>query len=94
MPSNPFQRALQTNPTGLIRNWIPVTTSDSADNVGTGNVAIGLYVTVGGTVSWVDYDGVTIGPVTVPSNFYINCSVTRVRATGTAATGIFALISA
>ena len=94
MPSNPFAKALQTNPTGLVRNWVAVTTSDSADNVGTGNVAIGLYVTVGGTVTWIDYDGNTIGPVTVPSNFYVTAAVTRVKATGTAATGIFALISA
>lgn len=94
MPSNPFQRALQTNPTGLIRNWVAVTPNDSADNVGTGNVAIGLYVSVGGTISWVDYDGVTTGPVTVPNNFYINGAIARVRATGTTATGIYALISA
>ena len=94
MPSNPFKYALQTNPTGLIRNWVSVTPSDSADNVGTDNVAIGLYVTAGGSITWVDYDGSTIGPVTVPSNFYVNGSVTRVRATGTTATGIYALISA
>jgi hypothetical protein len=86
--SNPF-KALSTNPTGLVRNWIAVTPSDSADNVGTGNVAIGLYVTVAGNVSFID--AVT---VTVPANFILTCSVARVKATGTAATGIFALISA
>lgn len=94
MPSNPFAKALQTNPTGLVRNWVAVTTSDSADNVGTGNVAIGLYVTAGGTITWIDYDGATIGPVTVPSNFYVNAAITRVKTTGTTATGIYALISA
>lgn len=94
MPSNPFAKALQQNPTGLVRNWIPVTTSDTTDNVGTNNVAIGLYVTGAGTVTWIDADGVTVGPVTVPANFYINSSVARVKATGTTATGIYALISA
>ncbi len=93
MPSNPFAKALQTNPTGLVRNWVAVTTSDSADNVGTGNVAIGLYVTGAGAVSWIDVDGNTI-TASVPANFYINGSVSRVKATGTTATGIFALISA
>ena len=91
--ANPF-KSLENNPTGLIRTWVAVTTSDTVDNVGTGNVAIGLYVTVGGTVTWIDVDGATVGPVTVPANFYINSSVARVKATGTAATGIYALISA
>lgn len=93
MPSNPFDKALQTNPTGLVRNWVAVTPSDSADNVGTGNVAIGLYVTGAGAVSWIDYDGNTV-TASVPANFYINSSVSRVKATGTTSTGIFALVSA
>lgn len=90
---NPF-KSLENNPTGLVKTWVTVTTSDSADNVGTGNVAIGLYITVGGTITWIDVDGNTIGPVTVPANFYLNSSVARVKTTGTSATGIFALISA
>ena len=90
--SNPF-KYLENNPTGMIRNWVSVTTNDSTDNVGTGNVAVGLYITVAGAVSFIDVDDNTI-TVTVPSGFYLNCSVTRVLATGTTATGIFALISA
>lgn len=90
--SNPF-KYLQNNPTGLIRNWVSVTPNDSADNVGTGNVAIGLFIETGGDVVWTDVDGNDI-TATVPSNFYINCSVARVKSTGTTATGIFALISA
>jgi hypothetical protein len=90
--SNPFKN-LSTNPTGLVRNWVSVTPSNSADNVGTGNVAIGLYVTVAGNVSFIDADGNT-ATVTVPANFILTCSVARVKATGTTATGIFALISA
>lgn len=89
---NPY-KALSTNPTGLVRNWVAITPNDSADNVGTGNVAVGLYVTLAGYVSWVDVDGVTV-TVLVPNNFYLNGSITRVKATATTATGIFALISA
>jgi len=92
MGVNPFKH-LTANPTGLVRNWLPVTPNDSVNNVGTDNVAIGLYITVGGTLSWVDVDGNTSAS-TFPSGFYLNCSVARVNATGTAATGIFALISA
>ena len=90
--SNPF-KALSTNPTGLVRNWVAVTPSDSTDNVGTGNVAIGLYVTVAGNVSFIDADANTV-TVTVPANFILTCSVARVKSTSTTATGIFALISA
>lgn len=89
---NPF-KYIQNNPTGLIRNWVEVTPNDSADNVGTGNVAIGLYVETGGDVVWTDVDG-NDNTAAVPSNFYLNCSVARVKSTGTTATGIFALISA
>jgi hypothetical protein len=90
--SNPFKN-LSTNPTGMVRNWVSVTPSDSANNVGTGNVAIGLYLTVAGDVSFIDVDDNTI-TVTVPANFILTCSVARVKLTGTTATGIFALISA
>jgi len=92
MGVNPFKH-LTANPTGLVRNWLPVTPNDSVNNVGTDNVAIGLYITVGGTLSWVDVDGNT-STATFPSNFYVTCSVARVRSTGTTATGIHALISA
>lgn len=89
---NPFN-TLSTNPTGLVRNWLSVTPADGADNVGTNNVAIGLYITVAGDVTYTDIDGVDT-TVTVPGNFLLTCSVARVKATGTTATGIFALISA
>ena len=92
MGVNPF-KYLTGNPTGLVRNWVSVTPSDSVANVGTDNVAIGLYITTGGAVSWVDVDGNSV-TATVLSGFYLNCSVARVNSTGTTATGIFALISA
>jgi hypothetical protein len=92
MIKNPYN-TLSSNPTGLVETWLAVTPNNETNNVGTDTVAIGMYVTVGGAVSWRDVSGTTI-TVTVPSNFYINCSVTRVLSTGTTATGIFALISA
>lgn len=91
--ANPFKH-LENNPTGLIRSWVAVTPSDSTNNVGTGNVAIGLYVTGAGTITWIDVDNNTVGPVNVAAYSYINCSVAQVKTTGTSATGIFALISA
>lgn len=90
--SNPF-KSLQTNPTGLVRNWVAVTPNDNSDNVGAGNVAIGLYIEGSGDVTWTDIDG-NDNTVGVSSNSYLTCSVTRVKSTGTTATGIFALISA
>lgn len=90
--ANPF-KGLSTNPTGLVRNWVAVTPNDSTDNVGTGNVAIGLYVTVAGNVNWLDVDGNEV-TATFPGNSYLNGSVARVKSAGTTATGIFALISA
>lgn len=90
--SNPF-KALESTPNGLIRNWVAVTPNDSADNVGAaGDVAVGLYITVGGTVSWIDVDSNTV-TVTVGSQVIIPGSFKRVRSTGTTATGIFALHS-
>lgn len=91
MTKNPY-KSLGNNPTGLIETWFAVTPNNDTDNIG-GNVAIGLYVTGAGAVSWIDVNGTTI-TATVPANFYINCSVARVRQSGTTATGIFALISA
>lgn len=78
---------------GLVRDWIPVTASDSTDNMGISaeNQVVGFYVTSGGAVVF------TVGgvdrTVTFPANFMVPCSaVTRIKATGTTATGIFSLV--
>jgi len=79
--------------TGMVRDWIPVTTNNSADNMGASsqNTVIGFYLTVGGSVVFT-VDGVD-RTVTFPSNFYVPCSnVTRIKATGTTATGIHSLV--
>ena len=78
---------------GMVRDWIPVTPNNSADNMGASsqNTVIGFYVTVGGAVVFT-VDG-TDRTVTFPSNFYVPCSnVTRIKATGTTATGIHSLV--
>ena len=78
---------------GLVRDWIPVTTNDSADNMGISseNQVVGFYVTSGGVVVFT-VDGVD-RTVTFPANFMVPCTnVTRIEATNTTATGIFSLV--
>ena len=78
---------------GLVRDWIPVTVSDSTDNMGasSSNQVVGFYVTVGGVVVFT-VDG-TDRTVTFPSNYMVSCTnVTRIKSTSTTATGIFSLV--
>ena len=89
--ADPFSHINQLTTSGLVYDMVPVTPNDSTDNVGTGNVAIGLYIETGGVVVFLNKDGVE-RTVTVPNNFYLVCSCTRVKATSTTATGIFALV--
>jgi hypothetical protein len=90
--SNPFQDRKREELNGSVTDMLPVTPADGADNVGTGNVAIGLYITGAGNVSFHNIDGTT-RTIAVPDNFYLICSVKRVLATGTTATGIHAIIA-
>ena len=87
--ANPFE-GVSGQLNGSVYDMVPVTPADGSDNLGTGNIAIGLYVTTGGAVSFHNKDGVT-RTVTVPDNFYLICSIKRVLSTGTAAAGIQAL---
>jgi len=89
--ANPFHNR-GPNDNGLVHDMIEVTNSDSTDNVGTGNIAVGLYIEVGGTVVFLNKDG-NERTVVVPDNFYLTCSVKRVKSTGTTATGIHALVT-
>ena len=78
---------------GLIRDWVPVTPSDSTANMtaNADDVVVGFYVTVGGAVAFVV--GSSTRTVTFPSNFYVTCAgATRINSTGTTATGIFSLV--
>ena len=94
--SNPF-RGVGENLMGLPADMIPVTPNDSADNLGTdpannkSNVALGLYVETGGSVVITTLRG-DDRTVSVPDNFYLMVGVKRVKATGTTASGIHALV--
>jgi hypothetical protein len=90
--SNPFVDRKREELNGSVTDMVPVTPADGADNVGTGNVAIGLYITGAGNVTFHNLDGVS-RTIAVPDNFYLICSVKRVLATGTTATGIHAIIA-
>ena len=87
---NPF-KGIGHHLHGLVYDIVPVTPNDSTDNVGTGNVAIGLYIETGGDIVILNKDGDT-RTINVPDYFYLICSVSRVKSTGTTATGIHALV--
>ena len=90
--ANPFDFAGNfIEESGLVYDMVPVTPNDSADNVGAGNVALGLYFEAGGTVVFLNKDG-NERTVVVPSFFYLVCSCKRVKATGTTASGIHAMV--
>lgn len=89
--ANPFVYTNSPNQSGLVYDMIEVTPSDGTDNVGAGNIAIGLYVETGGDVVFLNKDD-NERTVTVPDYFYLTCSVKRVKSTGTTATGIHALV--
>ena len=88
--SNPFE-GVGGQLNGSVYDMVPVTPADGADNVGTGNTAIGLSITGAGNVTFHNRYG-TSRTIAVPDNFYLICSVNRVLATGTTATGIHAMV--
>lgn len=78
---------------GMIRDWVPVTPNNSTDNVKqtTNDAVVGFYVTGAGAVVFTA-DGID-RTVTFPANFMVACTgLTRIKATGTTATGIFSLV--
>ena len=87
--SNPFQDRKREELNGSVTDMVPVTPSNSVDLA---NVAIGLYITVAGNVTFHNMDGVS-RTIAVPDNFYLICSVNRVLATGTTSTGIHAMFA-
>jgi hypothetical protein len=90
MSNDPF-KGIGNNLTGAVKDMLSITPHDS-NLFDDGVVAIGLYITVGGTVKFTTSQG-NARTVTVPDNFYLICSAKRVFATGTSATGIHALVS-
>ena len=87
--ANPFE-GIGPNLSGAVVDMLPIVPHD-INLFPNGIVAIGLYITVGGTVVFTTARGKT-RTVTVPDNFYLTCSAKRVT-TASTATGIFALVS-
>lgn len=85
---NPFE-GKRGHLNGSVVDMLPVTPSNSVD---LSQVAIGLYITVAGNVTFHNVDGVS-RTIAVPDNFYLICSVKRVLATGTTSTGIHAMFA-
>lgn len=85
--SNPFSlRATSLNGPGI--DYAPVTPSNSQS---LDDVAIGLFVETGGDVAFVSEKGLT-RTVRVPDFGWILCGVRQVRATGTTAANIHAIV--
>ena len=87
-PTNNVFKGVGNNLTGAVLDIQPVTPHDTNYFE---SVAIGLYITVGGTVAFTTANDQE-RTVTVPDNFYLVCSCKRVK-TGSTATGIHALVS-
>ncbi len=88
--ANPFNgRAVSI--TGPATDIVPITPSDTTD---LNDVAIALYVENGGVVV---FDSAAVGAtrtVTVSDGMILPVGVRRIRATGTTATGVHALVIA
>jgi hypothetical protein len=88
-PMNPFaNRAVPLS--GPATDALPVTPSDTTDLP---HVALGIYVSTGGTISIVTVAGET-RTLMVADFSILPVGVRRVRATGTTAAGIHALVLA
>ena len=88
MTMQPFRTIHFPNLSGIPTDYLPVTPSDNADNVG--SACTGLYATAAGNIRVVTRSGETRDiPVPAQTPLPILCS--RVHAAGTTATGIFAL---
>lgn len=86
--SNPFESNRASSLSGPGRDYAPVTPSDSA---ALPDVAIALYVESGGAVRFVSEKGET-RTVNVADFGWILCGARAVRATGTTAGGIHAVV--
>ena len=76
---------------GVFQSSESVTPDDDTDN--TGDYCIGLYIQVAGTISLTYYDGTDDDGISVDDNSWWPGRVSRVKATGTTASGIHALKS-
>ncbi|MEL7466638.1 MAG: hypothetical protein AAFN79_21370 [Pseudomonadota bacterium] len=85
--SNPFNTR-STSLAGPGVDYAPVIPNDGADLP---DVAVSLYVEIGGAVVFTSQKGQD-RTVTLPDNGFLACGVRRVRATGTTAAGIHAIV--
>lgn len=84
---NPFETR-STSLSGPGVDYAPVTPDDGADLP---DVAVSLYVEGGGAVAFTSQKGQD-RIVVLPDNGFLACGMRRVRATGTTATGIHAIV--
>jgi len=84
---NPFSTRATTL-TGPAHDYLPVTPDDATD---LSEIAVSLYAETGGTVTFDSVRGVT-RTVRVPDHGWVLCGLRRVRATGTTATGLHAMV--
>ena len=85
--SNPFETR-STSLAGPGVDYAPVSPDDAVDLP---DVAISLYVETGGAVSFTSQKGLD-RTVTLPDHGFLACGVRRVRASGTTASGIHAVV--
>tara|TARA_R110000787_G_scaffold99975_1_gene204778 strand:- start:186 stop:446 length:261 start_codon:yes stop_codon:yes gene_type:complete len=85
--ANKFEE-LEREATAPASDAFAVTPSDSVDLA---FIARSLFIGVAGTVSVITKEGTTVS-FTLPAGFILPLEVSRVRATGTTATGIVALV--
>lgn len=77
------------NLSGIPSDWAPIVASDAADN--TGDACTGVYCQNAGNVACMFEGRNDIRIIPVPAGYTIVGTIRRVRATGTTATGLFAL---
>lgn len=87
--ANPFTDTFHPSQSGLVKDIIPRVNNTVLD-APSGHVAIGAYVTTGGTLDIVTAAGNT-RQVTMANNSYLVCGITQVKASSTA-TGVHILV--
>lgn len=86
---NPFENRIPPL-NGPVTDMMPVTPNDAIDMI---HVAVGIYVETGGMLSILTHAG-EVRTVRVADFSMLPVGVRRVRATGTTATGIHAMVLA
>lgn len=88
--ANPFVDTFHPSQSGLVSDIVP-RTDGQALSAPEGSVAIGAYVTTGGTLIVETASGDTDRTVTMANNSYLVCGIKTIRA-GSTATGVHLLV--